>query len=122
MGTVPNPWMKREESDERAAETVVFGRGKSDSTGEVASSWYHSCILYGRDRVAPLVADHSRANSTAWQNPPICNPQLNNAGILLKISIFFILLDLGCPKKSKYCQIFSFKALNVYQVAVFNDF
>ena len=59
MGTVPNPWIKHEESDERAAETVVFGRGKSDSTAKVASSWYHSCILYGRDRVAPLVAVHS---------------------------------------------------------------
>ena len=38
MGTVPNPWMKREESDERAAETVVFGRGKSDRTAEVPHS------------------------------------------------------------------------------------
>ena len=77
MGTVPNLWMKREESDERAAETVVFGRGKSDGIAEVASSWYHSCILYGRDGAAPLVTDYSRANSTAWQNPPICNPQHN---------------------------------------------
>ena len=84
MGTVPNPWTIREESDEGAAETVVFGRGKSDSTTEVALSWYHSCILYGRDRVAPLVADHSRANSTAWQNPPIRKPQHNIARSFVK--------------------------------------
>ena len=90
MGTVPNPWMKREESDERAAETVVFGRGKSDSIAEVASSWYHSCILYGRDRVAPLVADHSRANSTAWQNPPICKPQHNIARFFVKKYAIFV--------------------------------
>ena len=123
MGTVPNPWMKREESDERAAETVVFGRGKSDSTGEVASSWYHSCILYGRDRVAPLVADPSRANSTAWQNPPICKPQHNIARLFVKnMHFFFILLDLGCLTKIEYCQFFSNQAINVYQVAVFNDF
>ena len=99
MGTVPNPWMKREESDERAAETVVFGRGKSDSTAELPSSWYHSCILYGRDRIAPLLTDHSRANSTAWQNPPICNPKHNIARIFVnKYATFLILLDLGCPK------------------------
>ena len=51
MGTVPNPWLERDESDERAAETVVFGRGKSDTTAEVASSWYHSCISYGKEVV-----------------------------------------------------------------------
>ena len=36
MGTVPNPWLESEESDERAAETVVFGRGKSDRIADAA--------------------------------------------------------------------------------------
>ena len=73
MGTVSNPCMKHKESDERAAETVVFGRGKSDSTAEVAHSGTIPVSCMGE---ASLVKDHSRANSTAWQHPPICNHQL----------------------------------------------
>ena len=51
MGTVPNPWLEWEESDKRAAETVVFGRGKSDRIAGVASSWYLSCISSEREAV-----------------------------------------------------------------------
>ena len=55
MGTVPNPWLEWEESDERAAETVVFSRGKSDRIADVASSWYLSRISSEREAV-PSVA------------------------------------------------------------------
>ena len=56
MGTVPNPWLEWEESDERAAETVVFGRGKSDRIAELASSWYLSHILSEREAVPSVTS------------------------------------------------------------------
>ena len=56
MGTVPNPWLEWEESDERAAETVVFGRGKSDRIADVASSWYLSRILSERKAVPSVTS------------------------------------------------------------------
>ena len=56
MGTVPNPWLEWEESDERAAETVVFGRGKSDRIADVASSWYLSRISSEREAVPSVTS------------------------------------------------------------------
>ena len=56
MGTVPNPWLEWEESDERAAETVVFGRGKSDRIAELASSWYLSRISSEREAVPSVTS------------------------------------------------------------------
>ena len=56
MGNVPNPWLEWEESDERAAETVVFGRGKSDRIADVASSWYLSRISSERKAVPSVTS------------------------------------------------------------------
>ena len=56
MGTVPNPWLELEESDERAAETVVFGRGKLDRIADVASSWYLSRISSEREAVPSVTS------------------------------------------------------------------
>ena len=56
MGTVPNPSLEWEESDERVAETVVFGRGKSDRIAELASSWYLSRISSEREAVPSVTS------------------------------------------------------------------